>query len=368
MDFASFYLFIYLFLVIVVTFVERNRYADSKARIGGTDNEMGKLLLLSVAMSLFFGLRPHSYVFVDTMNYVLGYENNEGLMFVFDPNAENFIFDNLFSFFASERLGITSFFVLIAIIYFGSVAIAMKRLFTNDACAAFVVFLAAFSTFSYGTNGVKAGAAASLFLLALSYRNKLPICILLMIATVGMHHSMKMPVAAFAITLFLKRPKYYFYGWAFCAVMAAAHVSFFQNIFAGFADKSGADYLGANGITENSYISGFRPDFMLYSAMPVWIGYVAKFKKNIQSKMYDTLLYTYITTNAIWMLCMYASFTNRIAYLSWCMYPIVLVYPFLKENWGANKYRMFAKVMGWHLAFTVFMEMIYYGGLMRLFS
>ena len=307
-------------------------------------------------------------MFVDTMNYVLGYNHEEGSPFVFDPHAENFIFDNIFAFFASARLGITSFFVLIATIYFSAAAMAVKRIFKNDAYIAFLAFLGAFSTFSFGTNGIKAGAAASLFLLALSYRNKLLPCLMLMFVTVGMHHSMKMPVIAFLVTLFVKNPKYYFYGWAFSAVMAAGHVSFFQNLFASFADESGAGYLGASGISETAYMSGFRPDFMLYSAMPVWIGYVAKFKKNIQSKMYDTLLYTYITTNAVWMLCMYASFTNRIAYLSWLLYPVVLIYPFFNEKFGKNRYRMVAKVTMYQLYFTLFMDFIYYGGIMKMLS
>ncbi len=105
---------------------------------------------------------------------------------------------------------------------------------------------------------------------------------------------------------------------------------------------------------------------MLYSAMPVWVGYIAKYKKNIQSKMYDTLLYTYITTNAVWMLCMYASFTNRIAYLSWLLYPVVLIYPFFDEKFGKDRYRMVAKVTMYHLCFTLFMDLIYYGGIMEL--
>ena len=107
---------------------------------------------------------------------------------------------------------------------------------------------------------------------------------------------------------------------------------------------------------------------MLYSAMPVWVGYLAKFKKGIQSKMYDTLLYTYMASNGVWMLCMYASFTNRIAYLSWSIYPMVLIYPFFNSSWGMGRYKTFAIVMGWHLAFTLFMTQVYYGGLSKLIN
>ena len=60
------------------------------------------------------------------------------------------------------------------------------------------------------------------------------------------------------------------------------------------------------------------------------------------------------------MLCMYANFTNRIAYLSWFLYPIVLIYPYLNEDWGVNKYKIFSMVVFLHLSFTLFMSVIYY--------
>ena len=187
---------------------------------------------------------------------------------------------------------------------------ACKRLFPNNSLTAFLVFLAAFSTFSYGTNGIKAGSAAAIFLLALSYRDNLKICALWMFISLGFHHSMVLPIVAFVITLIVKNPKIYFYGWIFSVLMACLHITFFQSIFAGMADESGAGYLGANGYDDTSYLTGFRPDFILYSSMPVFVGYVAKIKKRLKSRTYDTLLYTYMTTNAVWMLCMYASYTN----------------------------------------------------------
>ena len=205
--------------------------------------------------------------------------------------------------------------------------------------------------------------------MAMGYREKLYICIPLVLVSLGFHHSMQLPVAAFVLTLLFKNPKWYYYGWVFCLLMALAHVSFFQNLFVSYTDESGADYLNGGSTGSDGLKGGFRIDFIIYSAVPVIFGYLMEMKRKRKvSKFYASLIHLYLCINGVWMLCMYAEFTNRIAYLSWFLYPIVLVYPFLKENWGANKYRMFAKVMGWHLAFTVFMEMIYYGGLMRLFS
>ena len=86
-----------------------------------------------------------------------------------------------------------------------------------------------------------------------------------------------------------------------------------------------------------------------------------KFKYQLKDELYDTMLYIYLTCNGIWMLCMYAQFINRIAYLSWFIYPILLVYPcytIVDENHPLVLVRQ--KVVLLHLAFTLFMTLIYY--------
>lgn len=236
-------------------------------------------------------------------------------------------------------------------------------MFPQDTLAAYLVFLAAFSTFSYGTNGIKAGAAGAIFLMALSYRKNLKICIPLILLSYGCHHSMIMPIVAFILTLIYKNSKVYFAGWCFCLLIAIAHITFFQELFAGIlsdSGDSGANYLSEIG-NEWGGRTGFRIDFVIYSAMPILVGYWAVYKKRLQlSKIYTCLLNLYMTLNGTWMLCMYANFTNRIAYLSWFLYPIVLIYPYLNENWGPRRYKDFSMVMLAHLGFTLFMKFIFY--------
>lgn len=322
------------------------------------NNALGLVLMLF--MILFIGFRPQSGVFIDMMNYIQNYHAFlENVPFHWDANAENFLFDNYFAFVGSQNLGTTFFFVTIAAIYFGCAYWGIRRLFPRDTAIAYLTFLGAFSTFSYATNGIKAGAAASLFILALSYYRNWKICIPLLIITLGFHHSMSMPIAAFVLSVLWKNPKHFFWAWLFSLCCAVAHVSFFQELFAGMTDESGAGYLTSSG-SDWGGKNGFRLDFVLYSSMPVLVGYYAIFKHKIKSRMYDLLLKVYLTTNAIWMLCMYAEFTNRIAYLSWFIYPFVLIYPLICENWGIQKYRTLSKVMLCHLGFTLFMQIIYY--------
>lgn len=357
------YYTIYLIFVSILSVPIYSKYS-SMANYGATSiaikRQNNGLVLLPIFMTIFIGFRPDSYVFVDMMNYIQNYHTLlENMPFHWDWTAENFLFDNIFALIGSLNLGTTFFFVVIAAIYFGCAYWGIRRLFPNHTAMAYLAFLGAFSTFSYGTNGVKAGAAASLFILALSYYKNWKVCVPLMVITFGFHHSMQMPIAAFVLSVLWKNPKHFFWGWMLCLVCAATHVSFFQELFAGMTDKQGADYLNPTAGDWGGK-SGFRIDFVLYSAMPVLVGYYAIYKHKIQSKIYNMLLKVYLTTNAIWMLCMYASFTNRIAYLSWSLYPIVLLYPLLNENWGKYQYRTASRIFIAHLAFTLFMEMVYY--------
>ena len=365
---AAYYQTIYLILVSLMTIVV---YAQYQGRNGlrefkhTTTDTLASVLV--VFMVLFIGFRPMSgRYFGDMANYANWYLwVGEGNVFHFDWNTENILFDNLLAWWGSERLGYTSFFVCIAVIYFGAAYLGIRKLFPNHRLTAYLVFLAAFSTFSYGTNGIKAGAAASLFIWAMGYREKLAVCVPLVLLSWGFHHSMMMVVTGFVLTLFIKNPKYYFIGWCFCFLMAAAHVTAFAELFAGATSESGAEYLLGDKFTVEEGVvtakGGFRIDFILYSVMPVVVGWFAVFKKKMQlSPLYKDLLNLYLCLNGVWMLCMYANFTNRIAYLSWFLYPIVLLYPFLQEQWGKARYKTFGLVMLGHLGFTLFMNIIYY--------
>lgn len=355
MNLAHNYQYIYLAIVSVLSFSLFSRY---RAEERSVPNNAASILLL-VFMILFIGLRPVSgKVFVDMGGYAYHYRQLLGQPFEFDPTAENYLFDNLAPFMASMSMPLWSFFTVIAAMYFGFMCWACKRFFGDDVYAAFLVCLAAFSTFSYGTNGIKAGMAASFFLLAMSYMDRWWLCIPMALLSKGLHHSMSLPIVAFFCALLYSKPKYYFYVWVLSIFMALAHVGVFAQFFASLTDDRGAGYL----IGETTTHVGFRLDFILYSAMPVWLGWRYLKRNPDCSLTYRRLLCTYLLANSVWMLCMYANFNNRIAYLSWFMYPIVLIYPILKDEWDeTERYPFFAKVGSYHLCFTLFMVVVYYG-------
>lgn len=352
---AELYEYIYLAVVSILTLLIVGSRNDLK-----TKESIKTSLILCCLLILFVGFRPHSYIFGDTVNFARewGRISWEG----WDWKTDNILFDNIFVYLGTIFDSITPLFVFCAGIYFSCILIACRKLFPSNTTIIYLIYLAAFSTFSYGTNGIKAGVAASLFLVALAYRTNLKISIPVVILSWGFHHSMIMPVVAYILTLFFRNKDYYFYGWLLCLAIAALHITFFQEIFAGLTDSSGAGYLSNDTSAEVQRAkTGFRIDFVIYSAMPVVMGYYVKYKYKLRDALYDILLNMYLTTNGVWMLCMYAEFTNRIAYLSWFMYPLVLIYPcyaIANEKHPLVQYRK-PIVLG-HLGFTLFMNLIYY--------
>lgn len=358
MHLVDYYMLIYYALVSMMSVSIINKY---KYRVGYSSMVIKNtfIFLLAIFFILLIGLRPtDDFWFADSYWYNYNYNAQEGNPFVFTIDTSNVIWDNLFDYFCANRLGISTLFLLSDVLYFGCSYLACRKFFPKDTAAAYLVFLGAFSTFSFSYNGIKAGIAASVFLLALAYSEKLWLSIALVLASWGFHHSMQLPIAAFVMSLFYKNSKVYFGVWVLCILLAVGHVTFFQSLFASMSDESGASYL--QGDSADSFLTGFRPDFILYSAMPVFVGYYAVYKKKMAiTPYYRMLLNIYLITNSVWMLCMYASYTNRIAYLSWLMYPVVLIYPFLNEAWGNLKYKVFSKVMTYHLLFTLFMDLVY---------
>ena len=361
---AEYYYSIYLLIVSLITFPYTARYLRmSPNRVDKSlEVDYSKVIALTIFMILFIGLRPVSDVFADMPGYAKAMLDHrfEDLPIAWD---QNYIFQPMMAFLSSIGASQQTPIVILAAINFGATFFAMKKMFPNDTMLAMLVFFGAFSTFCGATNGLKAGCAMAFFLLALAYRENKVLCVLFLFLTMGYHHSMQLPLAAFILCTFYKNTKLYFAFWIICLFIAALHITFFMNFFAGWTDDHGAEYLYTLAGSRDSEFSGklgFRYDFIIYSSVPIIIGYIGLFKKKIISENYQFLLNLYLFVNGIWMLCMYANFTNRIAGLSWGMLPVLIIYPFLKEKWNNNQYKTLYKVVIGHLSFTLFMQIIYY--------
>lgn len=356
---AHLYQYFYLFIVTIATIacVSEYKSVDSLRH----KKSLVPPLLLLIFMIFFIGLRPIDLEFIDMFDMSFIMDLRKGQDFAFDWNADNLIYDNLYNYWCSKDYSKEYFFLIFSTIYFSGIFIATRKMFRLNTLLVFLIYLGAFSTFSFGTNGIKAGTAASLFLVAVAYRRKLYIAVPFMLLSLGVHHSMTLPIGAFIIAYFFKDRRYYLAFWFICLFLSAFHVTYFQELLSGYTDEQGASYLEivdpdnarSNGVT------GFRPDFILYSAMPIFLGYYFFIKKELWSSTFDFIWCIYVLCNGVWLLCTYASFTNRIAYLSWFIYPFVLAYPFVNFAWSDRQEMYLRMCVYLHLGFTIFMNTIY---------
>ncbi|MFD1613943.1 EpsG family protein [Gelatiniphilus marinus] len=319
-------------------------------------NFMGHFILIS--LTLYMGLRPISgKYFVDMATYARIYES-------YAMGGEITIKDDLFfhqlmktcSYFIST----TGFFLLCAIIYIVPLFIASKRFFSKYWFYAFFMFVVSFSFWTYGVNGIRNGMATSLFILAISYRNKKAILIALLVLSCLFHKTMLLPTLGYVFTLFVNNSKWYFYAWLLAIPLSLALGSFWENLFAqlGFADDRLSGYL--TGDRHEAFANtSFRFDFLFYSSFAVVSGAYFIFKKKYKDPLFIQLFNIYLTANAFWILVIRANFSNRFAYLSWFLMPLVIIYPFITERFFKNQHTVIGKVLLFYFMFTYFM-FIYY--------
>jgi hypothetical protein len=100
--------------------------------------------------------------------------------------------------------------------------------------------------------------------------------------------------------------------------------------------------------------SGFRWDFLLYSAMPVWLAWYVRYK-GIINKTFNLLANTYIIANSFWVLVCRVAFSNRFAYLSWFLYAFVIAYAVIRLPIWEDQDRVAGRVLLAHSSFTIIM-------------
>jgi hypothetical protein len=306
------------------------------------------------------GFRP-AYVGGDTASYIARYYR----MMVGSYNFETvgdwlcMSFQNA----CAQMMPVSMFFLLVAFLYVFVVYVACKRLIWNNATLIMLCSIGAFSFFSYGVNGIRNGLSTSFVILALAYiggntKEKIA-CALFCFIAFNCHKSAALPIAAMLFAYLYKRPKFMFYVWGLSLVGSLLIGERLMNIFTliGFdARLSGYLSLEESAETLDAIAAArFRWDFLIYSFMPILLGWYCIFKKKTCDFNYHLLLGTYVYANAVWVILIRLPFTNRFAYLSWFLYGLVLTYPLLKFHLWRHQGRKVALIMMLHVSFTFFM-------------
>lgn len=353
---------IFLHLVVLFSIFETMKPAEDEIQLPDRSAEGTKIFLWAAFLILWLGFRPVSWAFGDTGNYAHGY-------YAIRPGTDlviksDVVFYSIMGWFAQSGFSIHVWFLLVEFVYIGGTAFAIYKFFPNRMGTAFAVVLSAFSFYSYGVNGIRNGMACSLFFVALVFvkeRKWIWAAVLCLIA-VNVHKSILLPIAALALANVYKNSKVYMACWVLCIGLALVAGSFFENLFMnqGLIDTGRNAAYYSNQYVDMSAFShrGFRYDFLLYSCVPILVGYYFIAKKGFEDAWYKVMFNTYIISNSFWVLVNRNWLSNRIAFLSWFMYGFVLMYPLLMNPYVERRRTWILYAVLGNAGFSYFMWII----------
>jgi hypothetical protein len=339
-------------------------------RISSPDNSYQKTgskwtmpVLLCLGLTFWIGLRPISGdAFGDTANYALEYARMSTRLVSMDWSGE-WIWQWLMNGCKALGLSVNVFFTIVAAGYVLSAFWAVKRFMPNDPMLGVVFLLNSLMFFPFGVNGLRNGLACHLVLLGISFLldDKWVPGVLISLVAFGIHRSTMLPLAAVFVGLFVIRNlRYVIAFWIvsiFISLVAGGPVTqFFAGL--GFDDRM-TQYTTISDMSEFSK-AGFRWDFLLYSAAPIVMAWYVGVKKNLQDNWYNVICTAYGLCNAFWIMVIRSSFSNRFAYLSWFLYPLVIAYPLVNMPIRDDQDRFTGWILLAYSAFSVFMWFVFW--------
>lgn len=312
---------------------------------------------ISLFFTIFYmGLRPLNYVFMDMMMYAHTFQRLK------DNNPLTVNDDYAFYKFleiCTKVMSVESFFFICACLYVIPLYFLSKKWFKEYWFYCFLILIISFSFWAYGTNGIRNGLATSLFLLAMTFSNKKPILFLLLLLSCSFHKTMLLPTFAFLITMFYNKTDVFIKFWFFTILLSLLFGNLFVEAFGSLGlEDNRIDIYFTDQLDESLTKTGFRWDFLIYSATGVFAGWYFIFKKQFNDSLYTQLFNVYLFSNAFWVLVIRANFSNRFAYLSWFMLGIIIIYPLLKGKFYENQNKVIGLVILAYFSFTYFMNVI----------
>lgn len=351
------YTFIYFHVILLVVLITAFRLYNGNYK--GTKTATGAFLF-ALTLLLFIGLRPYNIpgvgqYFGDTINY---YRSFEGLASgAFNPAPRDIGFD-YFTLFCARYFNAGIYFFLLSALYILPLFFAIRRITHKHTFLLFLLSVVSFLFWSNAVNGLRIGIASSFFLLGVTFRNKRWIQIVLFIIAASVQKSILLVIGPYILTLFYNNSKMYLIGWFSSIALSLMFGGFWESFFAGLnlGDERFAENLLSKPDPNVFAYTGFRWDFLLYSAVPVALGSYYIFKKKYRNTFYIQLFNTYLIANSFWILIIRATFSNRFASLSWIIFPLILILPLLKVKIWENQTAKIALILSLSFAFTYFMS------------
>lgn len=369
-EFAPYYYTIYWSFVMLLTM---NRFCEIQPQCGYSvlyqrDNYW-PVIIFNVFFIVFFGFRPISVFFGDTVNYNASYQMmmTYGMTEVGLPAEmdSDWIFYH-FMFLCAQVVDVYYFFAIIMFFYIVMMFVGCRDLDMRHGATLMLFCIGAFSFYGYAVNGIRNGVACSFVIMALAgiCRGKRLWPLLFSFIAIGCHKSTALPLTCMFFTYFVRNPKYMYGIWLVSIAVSLVWGDTISNVISllSFDERLTEVALKGDEVTElwgETLNNSFRWDFLLYSSMPVLLGAYTLFVRKIYNNTYLIMLGTYIYANAFWILVIRDVFSNRFAYLSWFLYPLVLAYPlFNLPVFEKNHSQKAAWIFFVHFGFTTIMWML----------
>ena len=342
-------------------------------------NQQGLFATLIIALFfvIYFGFRPtEGATMGDTAVYATKYNRiAEGFDYASFDLPENskankeVVWKLIMTSMANSGYSLELWFTVVAIIYMFFNIWGIIRIMPNHIYPAFLFFISFFLFYTGGINGIRTADAYSIVFFAITLYKK-PIAknyilmALLFVLGYLIHSSLMVTIGAFILArFFIKDTKLAILIWFMAIIISLLFGNTLAEYSASIIDDNRAQqYLNVGedqDLMESAGMQlGFRWDFLIFSALPIVIGWYVVGKRQILDPFYKTLLNTYILANAVWVIFIYAGYSNRFAMLSWCLYPYVLCYPYMNMKlFTVAKQSQYTCVLLWiQLLFTVYMS------------
>ena len=375
---SYYYSTVYYIFLLVISWMTSLYYIGSNGQkvLNKEENDPSQVAAVGMVLILgfFIGLRPIARDFGDTSSYAANYNYISNITVQYMPVSlkTEWFWRDLQNFCRlTLRMNVHEFFLMIALGYYGGMLICSIIMVRKNLWLSIMFFLTAFQTFTFSTNGIRNGIACSMVLVAiaiLSEKKKLTFwSAILMFLAMGTHRSTMLPSAAALFSIYVIKDtktalRFWILSIALSLVVGHAVENFFASL--GFDDRmEGYHNAQFEDRTSNKFShTGFRWDFLMYSVFPVvMIWYVTR-KRHFNDLQYNVIANTYLFCNAFWIMVIRAAYSNRFAYLSWFIYPMVMAYPLLRMNVWKEQDRRTAIIFFLYSGFTFFMFFIYYFG------
>jgi hypothetical protein len=277
---------------------------------------------------LYIGFRPLYSSFGDMLNYHAIFTNIENYEFSSaskDPTFYTLIY--LLNYILSTDF----LFLFIAAIYVWTMYFVAKLVNYKYRFLIFILLITPFSFWGYGVNGIRNGFAVSFLIIALFINPRWP-RYFLMFLSIGLHASLIIPVTGYLLYKVKPKVNFFILIWLISVPLSLLGSVYFGAIFEslGFGGAR-MEYFNSSASDDKFSDTGFRIDFFIYSLTGV-IPAIYCYKKNIvEWDKYNELISTFLFSNAIWIILIDVSFSNRFAYPSWALLGIIYCFYILSS-------------------------------------